>query len=713
MLKKILFSCLLFLYVTNVNASLKLPKYNTLFENISKSTLANLTGYKGKITQSEIKAAQKLAKAIEHLDQKRYGATLSLLNKTPRSSVLNSYISYYKALAYMGQNKAGKALKLLPVQTVLSQKIAWDRFWLRQDALASLKMSSELSSEISAVKKKYHKDKWVKIKSEFYLGKAAYLSGDKTLAKKYLHTVLIELAGTEFDHRIFSILKKTGDKKYKVLSESGWNKRAEKLIGNGFAYKATKIYEWYAQKKSGKTKNYYLEKVAYSTFKERRYKVAASLYEDLLSKGIHTSSKLEILLKIAQAHSRSDQFPEAIAAYEKIARSYPNTKSSATAKYKLGFISFDSMNYKKAIQYYEPFIKSTNRYRRENARWYRLWSFYLLKNYVRALEEVVALSMDSKRNKDKVQMLNYWQARIYEKMKQKDKAKELYKKTAAGAPLEYYSLLAKQRLRYGKLDSKTLLSANLFNFVPHVQKNNSDDGKPLDLSNVQKKDPLIRAILLSHIGLDTYAYQESQSSNHKNEYHIKTVKRFAAAGNYRRGYSLRKMAISGSLNGTNRTEGYKAGFPQAYAKYIEPYTDAWQIKPSLAYAIMRQESAFMPEAMSFAYAYGLMQIIPPTANEIAQNIKFAPFEIGLLNKPKINTLFGTYYLKYLSDTFQKNIIYTIGGYNAGPNALKRWSAKAGDLDSDEFIELIPYRETKKYVKRVLVNYMVYERLYGK
>jgi len=104
---------------------------------------------------------------------------------------------------------------------------------------------------------------------------------------------------------------------------------------------------------------------------------------------------------------------------------------------------------------------------------------------------------------------------------------------------------------------------------------------------------------------------------------------------------------------------------------------------------------------------------PPTGDEIAQKIKYKDFQVSQLNNPSVNTLFGTFYLSFLLEEFDNDLVYAIAGYNAGPHNVKRWTSKARDLERDEFIELIPYKETNKYVKKVLVNYLVYNKLYPK
>jgi soluble lytic murein transglycosylase len=184
---------------------------------------------------------------------------------------------------------------------------------------------------------------------------------------------------------------------------------------------------------------------------------------------------------------------------------------------------------------------------------------------------------------------------------------------------------------------------------------------------------------------------------------------FQSAANYNRGYAINAAAIKRS-DGNLTT--YHMVYPRAFNKYVEPYAQMWGLDPNLAYAIMRQESAFRPEAKSFANAYGLMQIIPPTGEEIAHTIGYEDFHASQLNQPHVNTLFGTEYLSQLMKELGQQPVYTIAAYNAGPLAVTRWIRKAQNQDMDVFVELIPYEETNNYVKKVLINYLTYRKLYS-
>jgi soluble lytic murein transglycosylase len=137
---------------------------------------------------------------------------------------------------------------------------------------------------------------------------------------------------------------------------------------------------------------------------------------------------------------------------------------------------------------------------------------------------------------------------------------------------------------------------------------------------------------------------------------------------------------------------------------------------ALAYAIARQESAFNPQAVSPANAKGLLQLLPSTARRVADKHKMAYAEEKLTEDPAFNATLGSHYLGEQIETFNGSLIMTFAAYNAGPNRVDQWIKRYGDprgKDIDaavDWIERIPFTETRDYVQRVMENYQVYKIL---
>lgn len=153
-------------------------------------------------------------------------------------------------------------------------------------------------------------------------------------------------------------------------------------------------------------------------------------------------------------------------------------------------------------------------------------------------------------------------------------------------------------------------------------------------------------------------------------------------------------------------------FPMPYQATIEQYAKAQNIDPAWVYAVMRQESLFQPDARSSAGAMGLMQIMPGTGRKIASDLKLNLPNTSALFNANTNIRYGTYYLRFTLNQLQGNPVLATAAYNAGPGRVRRWLPDQVS-DPDIWVELIPFDETRKYVKRVMEYAAVYEWKLGR
>ncbi|MGB5709934.1 MAG: transglycosylase SLT domain-containing protein [Waterburya sp.] len=156
-------------------------------------------------------------------------------------------------------------------------------------------------------------------------------------------------------------------------------------------------------------------------------------------------------------------------------------------------------------------------------------------------------------------------------------------------------------------------------------------------------------------------------------------------------------------------EYWQALYPFPYEQTILKWSKQRQLNPLLVTSLIRQESRFEPEIKSSAGALGLMQVMPPTAESAARNIGLSSYS---LSKPEDNVNIGTYYLDFTHKKYGNNSMLAVASYNAGPNAVAKWVSRYGLQDADEFVEKIPYRETKGYVESVFENYWNYMLVYN-
>ncbi|MBD2187659.1 lytic transglycosylase domain-containing protein [Pseudanabaena mucicola] len=150
-------------------------------------------------------------------------------------------------------------------------------------------------------------------------------------------------------------------------------------------------------------------------------------------------------------------------------------------------------------------------------------------------------------------------------------------------------------------------------------------------------------------------------------------------------------------------------YPFHYWELISNWSRQRQLSPALVIGLMRQESRFEAQIQSSAGAVGLMQIMPDTGSWIASKKGVKSYS---LNKPEDNISFGTWYLDYTHSTYGNDSMLAVASYNAGPGAVGRWVQGRKISDPDEFVNNIPYEETRDYVSKVLGNYWNYLRLYS-
>ncbi|WP_073954527.1 lytic transglycosylase domain-containing protein [Thalassospira sp. TSL5-1] len=179
-------------------------------------------------------------------------------------------------------------------------------------------------------------------------------------------------------------------------------------------------------------------------------------------------------------------------------------------------------------------------------------------------------------------------------------------------------------------------------------------------------------------------------------------------------YGRTDLAVIAAKRGIRSGGGY---LDAAYPVY-DLVPGGQEPDPGLVHAIMRQESLFNPGAVSYAGARGLMQLMPATAKRMASHLNM-PYSVNRLTEdPGFNIQLGRHYLSKLLDRWNGAEILTIASYNAGPSRVKEWIEEYGDprdpeVDPIDWIEMIPYKETRNYVQRVMEGTYVYRRRFAR
>ncbi|MYG40791.1 MAG: transglycosylase SLT domain-containing protein [Nitrospira sp. SB0677_bin_15] len=302
---------------------------------------------------------------------------------------------------------------------------------------------------------------------------------------------------------------------------------------------------------------------------------------------------------------------------------------------------------------------------------------------------------------------HYWKARALERMGRVDEAQTVYGQVAAGWPMTYYGQLSESRLRRPR---------------PAGRQSNENRANPAMNGPVSSafriNTHFQKAMELSKLGLRREALEELLVV--KRQYHNQPQTMYALArhmlelGDFEAPLVIAKRYFWEPLERrliSFDSPLWRMAYPTGYMPQIRRYA-ASHVDPFWVAGIIREESLYNPKALSSVGAMGLMQLMPRTANRIARRLGLAPMDRKDLLQGEVNVRLGVAYVRQLSRDYQGNLIRAIAAYNAGPAAVKRWIAKFGDRDPDEFVELISYRETRRYVKRVLTSYRIYKTLYS-
>ncbi len=157
---------------------------------------------------------------------------------------------------------------------------------------------------------------------------------------------------------------------------------------------------------------------------------------------------------------------------------------------------------------------------------------------------------------------------------------------------------------------------------------------------------------------------------------------------------------------------WKLAYPMPYKDPLLTYAFKHEVDPFLLAGLIRQESEFNPSVISRSNAHGLTQIMPATGRDLARRLGIQGFTTKMLFEPAVNLRMGSYYLNSLVTSLDGSLEQALASYNAGKSRVTEWTARGAYQDPAEFIESIPFNETRGYVQSVIRNAGVYRRLYG-
>jgi soluble lytic murein transglycosylase len=316
----------------------------------------------------------------------------------------------------------------------------------------------------------------------------------------------------------------------------------------------------------------------------------------------------------------------------------------------------------------------------------------------------------------------YWKARVFEKQGDRKRARENYERAVREYPLSVYTLFSLERMQRRFPEARRELLRELRKHMGDIDKLSPwEFGK----QTVFGEPGFLRAVEFARMGLGAEARRELgklglRAGGAKNDalpaagredvYWITAIL-LDRSGQWHASHSIPRATLTGFRraypNGGRPEAEWRLAYPRAFADAVARNCRANGVPEALQWAIMREESSFYPRAESFANALGLTQMMARTAGRFAK----WPVTREALFDPDKNIEVGSKFLAFLLEHYGGAVPLVISGYNAGEGGVDRWLRERGDLELDEFIETIPYDETRGYTKRVLSSYLAYSWLY--
>jgi soluble lytic murein transglycosylase len=421
----------------------------------------------------------------------------------------------------------------------------------------------------------------------------------------------------------------------------------------------------------------------------------------------------------ARALSRVDRDDEAIAGYRQVVATFPRSRYAAEAQYLSGWLDFNRGRFRESLPGLQATLDHFGKSAfADDAAWCLAFAHYLLGETAAAragFDLYARLPVNDGTADERRARVGYWQARLLEKSGQKDDARAGYLESVRRGPLTFYGLLARARLRE--------MGEKVDPFLP-APTGPAAAPLPAPSAATAAKDPaLARADELLDAGMGFEAGADLERNEAAVLHHLgesaglaALLDRYRRASNYHRAYRLAESHAGGALAvdpapGSGARVIWEAAYPKAFGALVENYGPPAGNPELFLYAIMRKESGFSPNDVSYADARGLLQMIPPTSAKVAAAAD-VPFFPDQLYDPETNIRLGAAYIGSLYRKFGRQIPVTAGAFNAGPRAMARWCDQHGHHPMDEFVELIAFAQTREYVKRAVGIYAHYRHLYG-
>tara|TARA_B100001248_G_C27393672_1_gene464038 strand:+ start:1008 stop:3215 length:2208 start_codon:yes stop_codon:yes gene_type:complete len=437
------------------------------------------------------------------------------------------------------------------------------------------------------------------------------------------------------------------------------------------------------------TRRYLLASEQWAAFTKR-------MYRQNKKSNYYQKELLYINMKVARSLWTKSQVTKARKLLEETAKILKDQQSLQEVYWLLARMEEEKENFEAAIAMADLALKEVKDSNEvlDKVLWVKAWNTRKLGRYQEAKESFQQLldNTDEKHLQDKY---SFWLAKTLQSLGEKRKAEKLFKKLTKEDPFGYYGLVA-----YAEIDEE----------IPHLRSKKGMDMEDLRLKASHSTESTLQWLIATN-ELEAARHLLKTIKFHKlnRDEVVKYLSYYKLAKDYR-GMFVRMAYFDEEEQLELLAIDPEFFFPRPYYDIIVEASDKYGVSPEFILSIIRQESAFDPNARSHADAYGLMQVLPKEAFRIAAQHNIALNQTEDLYKPRINIPIGTSHLKTLRERFDNQFIISVASYNAAYTAVHGWLRTRYRGDALTFIEDIPYAETKGYVKLIFRNFMIYKRM---
>ena len=413
--------------------------------------------------------------------------------------------------------------------------------------------------------------------------------------------------------------------------------------------------------------------------------------------------RLYLLMELAR--NRNDE-SDVLRTVDRLKTEFPQSPWLAEALFSTGNMYLLRKDYANAASYYGYLAVHFPAHKNAAAaHWRAGWLNYrqgLYNDAARMFDEQIKLFP----NATETAAALYWRGRLYEQDNNRAQAAQNYRNVSRVYQHFFYAQMARQRLQ--ALGEPLLVSDPQTESIkappiPHLA-----DTFPADSPHIAK------ARLVANAGLNDYIAQEIAADPDSDSWSaLAEAQLYASFGeSYRAMRALKRAlpyAASASINSIPLAY-WRILFPQAWWDTINTESAKNGLDPYLVASLIRQESEFNPGVISYANAYGLMQLLPSVGKSLARQEGMSHFETYQLLDPETNIRLGTRYLRQMIDRFGGVQEYALAAYNAGEERVTDWQAAGPYHGIDEFVESIPFTQTRDYVQGILRNEDIYRAI---